>query len=155
MKKSKDTGLSVLDPFAITNLPEIDEELNNKINASVKEILKSDIRLSSEPEIISAIRDFIIVEIVKMRSFKQILSSGSDDSNTERLFRSCINAQSLLREEIWGSVRGRKTKEEFTDLVTDTLIKQKIIEPKVKQIGDRRKPTEEGNSVESGSESIP
>lgn len=135
-EKSKST-MTVINPYAITEVPEIDTELNVKINTAVDKILSSDIRIDVEPETISALRDYVMAEVALVKVFKKIVA-GEADGSDERIFRACLNAKSHLRDEIWGHVKGVKKKEDFSDAVNEILVDQKII-PRVTDEGDKDK----------------
>jgi hypothetical protein len=153
MAENESTDLVVIDPYSLADIgKEEDKVLNEKINRAIKDILAWDNRLSADTETVLALKDYIQAEIVQMKVFKRILD-GDDESNTERLFRSCLNAKNILRDEIWGNVGGQKPKEEEVNKVKEILIEHKVIEaepiiPKENEYGtgpDKRKSAKTGN----------
>ena len=128
MADEESSDMVVIDPYALADIgKEEDRVLNEKINKAIRDILAWDDRLSADTETVLALKDYIQAEVVQMKVFKRILD-GDDESNTERLFRSCLNAKNILRDEIWGAVKGRKPKEEAVDRVKEILIEHKIID---------------------------
>jgi len=134
-------ALTVINPFVVSEVPHVDKALNEQVNKAVDKILTADIRIDKEPEVISALRDYIMVEVALMKVYEKIVL-GEADGADERVFRACLNAKSHLRDEIWGKVRGIKKKEQFTDAVHEILVDQKVIPKvpkKVKDEGDKDK----------------
>lgn len=138
MTEKESTEMIIVDPYSLADIgKEEDKALNEKINKAIRDILAWDNRLSADTETVLALKDYIQAEIVQMKVFKRILD-GDDESNTERLFRSCLNAKNILRDEIWGSVKGRKPKEEEIDKVKEILIEHRIIDVPKKETTDDR-----------------
>lgn len=97
------------DPHEIMRLSK--DEKHEIIESAVRTILVHDERLSSDPEVIEALRDYVKAEMACQVAFDKIVS-GDGESTDERLFRGMLNMKNTLRDEIWGGVRGLKPKEE-------------------------------------------
>jgi hypothetical protein len=105
----------------------VDSETEMKIAKAVEQIILNDPRISGEPENVLALRDYVRAEVVCQIVFKRITTDGSDSTGDERLFRAVLSAKSMLRDEIWGKVKGKKKKDDEVDKVRKFLIDQKII----------------------------
>lgn len=122
--------VAIVLPSCLMNVYEVDTTIEQKIDEAVSQILLLDGRLSGEPETVFALKDYIRAEIVCQIVFKRIAKDNSDSTGDERLFRAVLNSKNMLRDEIWGRVKGRKKREQEINKVRSILIDQKIIEAK-------------------------